>query len=259
MKSHSLKSIQNPIHITLDKSIPATIIRDGRIMAEIQKNQLPGSIAQLKVGSEWIKAKISMKLFSNETLLLEKKESTKEAWSILKRTISLQTHGTKLEKMNLPVDTKLFEFREANILETIEKYLLNSQSQEVAVTEEKLLKSLTQLFPFFQWEQNVEMFTWKWRDAESEGYFREEEFHKAFLLEYNSKIYGRSRYLFSFAKKDGNWDFFSQFESNEFYEIFLDGLEDLKEYFRDAEILPKTIIAEYVAPKLVEERRGWIV
>jgi hypothetical protein len=259
MKPSSIKSIQKPIHITLDKSIPTRMIRDGRILAEIQKNHLPGSIAKLKISTQWITAKVGMKLFAHESILLEKKENPNEIWSILKRTISLQTKGSQLEKLNLSIDSKLPEFRDSNILETIEKYFHNSQNHELGTTQEKLLKTLSQLFSFFQWDQNVEMFTWKWNDSESEGYFQDEEQNKIFLLEYNSKFYGKSRYLFSFAKNDSNWDFFSQFENNDFYEIFLEGLEDLKQYFRDAEILPKTIIAEYVAPKLVEEKRGWIV
>ena len=145
---------------------------------------------------------------------------------------------------------------ENSVHETLDHIFNNQEKQDVS--EEKVFKLLNQLFSFFPWSKDVEMFHWDWEKANAEGYFVSEEFNKIFLLEYNSTSFNKARFLFSFAKDGKNWNLHSHFESSEFYEIFLDKIQILRNYFIDEGILPKSIIVEYCSKRYQKESRGWI-
>lgn len=232
--------------------------KENRILAEISKNYLPGETAKLRIHSKFLEAKITTKLYANETILLEKQDNKESQWAILKRTSKFQFLSSDSKKTSQSIESKIFtrDLHEKGIQESIEKILTNQEPSEFP--EEKVLKMLNQLFSFFPWSKNVEMYNWAWDQAKAEAYFGSEENQKIFLLEYDSPSYNKSRFLFCFSKDGISWNLLSQFESADFYEIFLAQIEILKKYFQEEGILPESIMAEYTSRSFSKETQGWL-
>lgn len=232
--------------------------KENRILAEISKNYLPGDTAKLRIHSKFLEAKITTKLYANETILLEKQDTQESQWAILKRTSRSQFISSDSKITSQANESKNFtrDLHERGIQESLDKILTNQEPSEIA--EEKVLKMLNQLFSFFPWSKNVEMYNWTWEKAKAEGYFSSEENQKFFLLEYDSRAYHKSRFLFCFSKDGTSWNLISQFESAEFYELFLDQIQILKNYLQEDGILPQTILAEYTSRSFSKETQGWL-
>ncbi|NCN09181.1 MAG: hypothetical protein GW938_04995 [Leptospira sp.] len=234
------------------------ISKENRVLAEISKNYQAGDYAKLLIQSKILEAKITTKLFANESILLEKTDGKNIQWSILQRKILLQmANSESKDEITLPINTNnTRDIHEKGIKETIEQVLTNHEHRELA--EDKVIKMLNQLFSFFPWSKNVEMFNWNWENSNAEGYFTSEEFSKAFLLEYNSNSYSKARFLFSFSKNGKSWNLHSQFETSEFYEMFLDKIQNLKKYFTEEGILPQSILVEFNSRSYFQESKGWL-
>ena len=89
MKSQPAQTVSKVLNIEFKQNMETPGSKEGRVVAEILKNYFPGDTAQLKIFSKILEAKITTKLFANETILLEKKEDKNIQWAILQRKVQI--------------------------------------------------------------------------------------------------------------------------------------------------------------------------
>ncbi|WCL47926.1 hypothetical protein [Leptospira sp. GIMC2001] len=229
-------------------------VSSSQVSAMVQNSIKAGNIAQFKTSGKIWEAKVAFNVFAKEVILLDAADHKGLQWKVRQRIFQdhLQNKSSSLTDNN-PSKT----FRSEKVSLVLEKLAQPENFIKDGFIDDKIFKTLDQMFSLISWNPETQFFSWKWEDSEAEGYFSNDDSKKGFLIQYNSNNLGKAWFYFFFDEKE-NWDLKAMIENIEFYELFLADYDSLRQLFVDAGIRPNSVSIEYGSENSIESNKGWI-